>query len=93
MRSSFLSRFLTSKSIPLHYRWPSSNFCCRYISNIEMPGGKIRYVPLHPPKDGATETSSAANWTIDFEELENTINENTRMIVCPAPSIPQKQSK
>ena len=54
-----------------------------------MPGGKIRYVPLHPPKDGATKTSSAANWTIDFEELENTINEKTRMIVCSALSTPQ----
>lgn len=59
-----------------------SNDSRRYISNIEMPGGKIRYVPLHPPKDGATKTSSASNWTIDFEELENTINEKTRMIVC-----------
>lgn len=46
-----------------------------------MPGGKIRYVPLHPPKDGATRTSSAAEWTIDFEELEKAINPNTRMIV------------
>lgn len=46
-----------------------------------MPGGTIRYVPLHPPKDGATRTSSAAEWTIDFEELENTINSKTKMIV------------
>jgi kynurenine aminotransferase len=47
-----------------------------------MPGGKIRYVPLHPPKDGATRTSPASEWTIDFEELENAINPKTRMIVC-----------
>lgn len=46
-----------------------------------MPGGKIRYVPLHPPKDGATRTSPASEWTIDFEELENTINDKTKMIV------------
>lgn len=46
-----------------------------------MPGGKIRYVPLHPPKDGATRTSSAAEWTIDFDQLEKTINPKTRMIV------------
>lgn len=46
-----------------------------------MPGGTIRYVPLQPPKDGATRTSSAAEWTIDFEELENTINSKTKMIV------------
>lgn len=57
----------------------------RYISNIEMPGGTIRYVPLHPPKDGATKTSSAANWTIDFDELEKTINPKTRMIVLNTP--------
>lgn len=48
-----------------------------------MPGGTIRYVPLHPPKDGASRTSSAAEWTIDFQELENTINSKTKMIVSP----------
>lgn len=53
----------------------------RYISNIEMPGGTIRYVPLHPPKDGATRTSPASEWKIDFQELENTINSKTKMIV------------
>jgi hypothetical protein len=53
----------------------------RYISNIEMPGGTIRYVPLHPPKDGATRTSPASKWTIDFDELEKTINSKTKMIV------------
>ena len=46
-----------------------------------MPGGTIRYVPLHPPKDGATRTSPASEWTIDFTELENTINSKTKMIV------------
>lgn len=58
--------------------------CNRYISNIEMPGGTIRYVPLLPPKDGGVRTSSASQWTIDFEQLEKTINPKTRMIVCPA---------
>ncbi|GIC90792.1 kynurenine--oxoglutarate transaminase [Aspergillus udagawae] len=56
-------------------------FFDQYISNIEMPGGTIRYVPLHPPKDGATRTSPASEWTIDFEELERTINSKTKMIV------------
>lgn len=60
----------------------------RYISNIEMPGGTIRYVPLHPPKDGATRTSPASEWTIDFQELENTINSKTRMIVLNSPHNP-----
>ena len=53
----------------------------RYISNIEMPGGTVRYVPLQPPKHGGTKTSSAADWTIDMGELEKAINPKTRMIV------------
>lgn len=50
-----------------------------------MSGGTIRYVPLHPPKDGATKTSSALEWTIDFEQLERTINPKTKMIVRDSP--------
>ncbi|CRL23679.1 Pyridoxal phosphate-dependent transferase, major domain [Penicillium camemberti] len=56
-------------------------FFDQYISNIEMPGGTIRYVPLHPPKDGATKTSPASEWTINFEELEGAMNSKTKMIV------------
>lgn len=56
-------------------------FFDQYISNIEMPGGTIRYVPMSPPKHGATRTSSAADWEIDFDALEKTINDKTRMIV------------
>ncbi|KAJ5665878.1 arylformamidase [Penicillium maclennaniae] len=63
-------------------------FFDQYISNIEMPGGTIRYVPLHPPKDGATRTSPASEWSIDFEELENTINSKTKMIVLNSPHNP-----
>lgn len=58
---------------------------CRYISNIEMPGGKIVYVPLHPPATGATKTSSAAEWSIDFDELEKAISPRTKMIVINTP--------
>jgi kynurenine aminotransferase len=63
-------------------------FFDQYISNIEMPGGTIRYVPLHPPKDGASRTSSAAEWTIDFDQLEKTINSKTKMIVLNSPHNP-----
>ncbi|CEN59509.1 pyridoxal phosphate-dependent transferase [Aspergillus pseudodeflectus] len=63
-------------------------FFDQYISNIEMPGGTIRYVPLHPPKDGATRTSPASEWTIDFDELEKTINSKTKMIVLNSPHNP-----
>lgn len=50
-----------------------------------MPGGKIVYVPLHPPATGATKTSSAADWTVDFEELERAITPKTKMIVINTP--------
>lgn len=46
-----------------------------------MPGGTIRYVPLQPPQHGATTTASAADWTVDFNQLEKVFNTNTRMIV------------
>ncbi|KAJ5504324.1 hypothetical protein N7463_007198 [Penicillium fimorum] len=63
-------------------------FFDQYISNIEMPGGTIRYVPLHPPKDGATRTSPASEWTINFEELEGAMNSKTKMIVLNSPHNP-----
>jgi kynurenine aminotransferase len=63
-------------------------FFDQYISNIEMPGGKVVYVPMHPPKDGATKTTSAAEWTLDLKELEAAISERTRMIVINSPHNP-----
>ena len=63
-------------------------FFDQYLSNIEMPGGVIKYVPLHPPKDGGEKTSSAANWTIDFDELEKAFNSKTKMIVLNTPHNP-----
>ena len=63
-------------------------FFDQYLSNIEMPGGKIRYVPMSPPKDGAERTSSAANWTIDWDVLEKSFNEKTKMIVINTPHNP-----
>jgi len=60
----------------------------RYISNIEMPGGTVRYVPLSPPAKGATQITSAAEWTIDMTALEKTINSKTRMIVLNSPHNP-----
>ena len=65
-----------------HYVHPAdTHISNRYISNIEMPGGTIRYVPLQPPKNGDTRTSSASEWTIDMDVLEKTFNAKTKMIV------------
>ncbi len=50
-----------------------------------MPGGKIVYVPMHPPKDGGYRTSSAAEWTIDFDELERAVTPRTKMLVINTP--------
>ncbi|KAJ4988732.1 aminotransferase class I and II [Stagonosporopsis vannaccii] len=63
-------------------------FFDQYISNIEMPGGKVVYVPMHPPKDGATKTTSAAEWSLDIKELEAAITPKTRMIVLNSPHNP-----
>jgi kynurenine aminotransferase len=53
-----------------------------------MPGGKVVYVPMHPPADSSTKTSSAAGWTIDMEALKSSINSKTRMIVLNSPHNP-----
>ncbi len=46
-----------------------------------MPGGTVKYVPLQPPKRGATATCSASEWTIDMAQLEKAITPKTKMIV------------
>lgn len=43
------------------------------------------YVPMQPPATGATKTSSAADWTIDFDVLEKAITPRTKMIVLNTP--------
>lgn len=63
-------------------------FFDQYISNIEMPGGKVVYVPMHPPKNGATQTTSAGEWKIDLKEFEAAITPKTRMIVLNSPHNP-----
>ena len=55
----------------------------RYIPNVEMSGGIIKYVPLRPPKHGAKKTSSAADWTLDMKELEKVFSPKTKMLVRP----------
>lgn len=63
-------------------------FFDQYISNIEMPGGKVVYVQLHPPKDFDKRTVDGSEYTIDWNELENAISEKTKMIVVNTPHNP-----
>ncbi|KAI4241832.1 MAG: hypothetical protein L6R40_004378 [Gallowayella cf. fulva] len=63
-------------------------FFDQYISNIGMAGGVIRYAPLHPPKNGATEVSSAGDWSINMAEVEKAITPKTKMIILNTPHNP-----
>lgn len=61
-------------------------FFDQYISNIQMAGGNVVYVPLHPPKKGATEVCPASEWRLNLDELRAKVTDKTRMIVCFFPS-------
>ncbi|QIW96067.1 hypothetical protein AMS68_001585 [Peltaster fructicola] len=63
-------------------------FFDQYISNIEIPGGKVVYVPLHPPADGADKKTSAGEWKLDIKEFEAAITPRTRMIIINSPHNP-----
>jgi len=63
-------------------------FFDQYISNIEFAGGKIIYVPMRPPAHGSERSSSAADWTINFEELERAFSPRTKMLVLNTPHNP-----
>ncbi|KAK9476979.1 pyridoxal phosphate-dependent transferase [Lipomyces japonicus] len=63
-------------------------FFDQYISNIELPGGKVVYVPLIPPVDDDVKTASSAEWKIDFDELRSKISARTKMIVINTPHNP-----
>ncbi|KAF1929438.1 kynurenine-oxoglutarate transaminase 1 mitochondrial precursor [Didymella exigua CBS 183.55] len=63
-------------------------FFDQYISNIEMPGGRVVYVPMRPPPHGATKTTSAAEWSLDVAELAAAITPRTRMVVLNSPHNP-----
>jgi len=63
-------------------------FFDQYISNIEMPGAKVVYVPLTPPKDGSEKLTSAGDWTFDIEVFEKAITDKTRMVVLNSPHNP-----
>lgn len=53
-----------------------------------MPGGKVVYVPLHPPKNGSTTTTSSSAWTLSIPELAAAITPRTKMLVLNTPHNP-----
>ena len=56
-------------------------FIVRYIRNIQLAGGVVKYVPLNPPSRGATDKASASEWTLDVDSLARTVTSKTKMIV------------
>ncbi|GMM35328.1 kynurenine--oxoglutarate transaminase [Saccharomycopsis crataegensis] len=63
-------------------------FFDQYISNIELTGAKVVYVPLHPPKDIDERNIEGSEWKIDYQELESKMNSKTRIIVVNSPLNP-----
>jgi kynurenine aminotransferase len=65
-------------------------FFDQYAPNIEMCGAKMVCCPLRPPAitEGSSGQLLAAQWRIDFSELESKITERTRMIVLNTPHNP-----
>merc|ERR1711939_349208 len=55
-------------------------FFDQYPAQITFNGGVPRYVALKPPAKASTSTVSAAEWTIDMDELEATITPRTKSI-------------
>lgn len=81
MKLSYSSLSSISEIIFFGSSCSSFDSLVRYIANIEIPGGVIKYVPLHPPKHGATQNSTAADWKFDVKELEKAFTPKTKMIV------------
>ena len=63
-------------------------FFDQYISNIEMGGGKVVYVPMHPPREGNFKNTKASEWTLDLKEFEAAITPRTRMVIINSPHNP-----
>lgn len=63
-------------------------FFDQYISNIEMAGGVVKYVPLHPPAKGDTQTCPASDWTLNLDEFKAAVTDKTRMVVINTPHNP-----
>lgn len=63
-------------------------FFDQYISNIELSGGKVVYVPLHPPKDISEGNVKGEEWKIDFDELEAAFSSKTKAIIINTPHNP-----
>ncbi|SCV03745.1 LAMI_0H10616g1_1 [Lachancea mirantina] len=63
-------------------------FFDQYISNIRIPGGIVKYVPLHPPKDLEKRVTFGTEWTVDYDELRAAITPKTKALILNSPHNP-----
>ncbi|KAF2233438.1 PLP-dependent transferase, partial [Viridothelium virens] len=59
-----------------------------YELHVNFVGGKVKYIPLHPPSNASTEAHSANDWTFDVGELERAISPRTKMLILNTPHNP-----
>ncbi|KAL6452395.1 BNA3 Probable kynurenine--oxoglutarate transaminase BNA3 [Candida maltosa Xu316] len=63
-------------------------FFDQYIPNVEMTGGKVKYVEIKYPKKFDNENVTGQDWEVDWEGLENAITDKTKIIVINTPHNP-----
>lgn len=63
-------------------------FFDQYISNIEILGGKVVYVPLNVPAEISQRNVKGEEWTIDYDALQNAITDKTKAIIINTPHNP-----
>ncbi|SCV05192.1 LANO_0H02080g1_1 [Lachancea nothofagi CBS 11611] len=63
-------------------------FFDQYISNIQIPGGKVTYVPLHPPKDMSDRVTLGTEWRVDYDELRSAVTPKTKALILNTPHNP-----
>ncbi|KAI5960189.1 BNA3 [Candida pseudojiufengensis] len=63
-------------------------FFDQYIPNIEMTGAKIKYVEIKYPEKLNNQNVNGNDWEIDWDTLEKSINDKTKMIVINTPHNP-----
>jgi len=59
----------------------------QYLPSVVFNGGKPVFVPLHPPSE-IKSTTTSNEWKIDFEELRRAITPRTKMIIVNTPHNP-----
>ncbi|CAH6723901.1 probable kynurenine--oxoglutarate transaminase Bna3p [[Candida] jaroonii] len=63
-------------------------FFDQYIPNIEMTGAKVKYVEFEFPTNFSSENVTGDDWKVNFEQLEKTITDKTKLIVVNTPHNP-----